>query len=59
MTLKEQQLVNKIEHYRERMVELAMNTSVKEDEVIKLSCTLDTLLNEYQKLQINQNSNSL
>lgn len=52
MTFNEQQLMYKIEHYRERMVELAMNTSVKEDEVLKLSCILDNLINEYQKLQM-------
>ncbi len=52
MTINEQQLMNKIEHYRERMVQLATTTSLKEDEVIKLSCTLDNLLIEYQKLQM-------
>ncbi|MBE4909694.1 aspartyl-phosphate phosphatase Spo0E family protein [Bacillus luteolus] len=52
MTNNEQQLMDKIEHYRERMVQLATNTSLKEDEVIKLSCTLDNLLIEYQKLQM-------
>ncbi|QOR66815.1 aspartyl-phosphate phosphatase Spo0E family protein [Cytobacillus suaedae] len=52
MTSNEQQLMNKIEQYRERMVQLATNTSLKEDEVIKISCTLDNLLFEYQKLQM-------
>jgi hypothetical protein len=52
MASNEQQLLNKIEHYREKMIELASNTSIKEDEVIRISCVLDTHLIEYQKLQM-------